>query len=419
MVIIMKRISLFVILLILLSTLQTSLVAAKKKTADKPTAAPVIIDDAPKVKMDSQKPKTWSPELKVGLYTLNAPFTVSTNLESVITDTAKKKKIKTLKKDSEIDISVKGNEIQIDGTAIGSSEIEIRPTVETELKIMQTKINGKDYFGGLRVVGKNNNLVVINILTVEEYLRGVLPKEVTPSWNEEALKAQAVAARTFALKNRDRHKNEGYDLCSTVHCQAYDGIEWLHDRTDKAISDTFGEVLYYNGKLIEASFHTDSGGMTENSLDVWGTDYPYLRSVTEIKTKTLPWDVWFTFEQFSKKLKDSGHDIGEAQFIKVTNLEIGKLTDDRSASGRVKEITIIGTAGEIKLTGSEMRSIFGLKSTLFDVGINGEAFKISGYGWGHGVGLSQYGAKEFADHGYTYDKILAHYYKGTTLNRLY
>ncbi|MBR2180115.1 MAG: stage II sporulation protein D [Selenomonadaceae bacterium] len=261
--------------------------------------------------------------------------------------------------------------------------------------------------------------VVVKTIKIEEYLRGVLPKEMSPSFNEEALKAQAVAARTFALKNRKRHQAEGYDLCNTTHCQVYNGLSDAHERTDRAIDDTFGEVLFYNEKLIEASFHTDSGGMTENSVDVWGTDFPYLRASTEIKTKTMPWTVKISLKDFSKKLADNKKNVGNVKLVKVTNLEIGKLTNDRSTSGRVKELTVVGSAAQIKLTGNEMRSLFALKSTMFDVAINGDEIVISGYGWGHGIGLSQYGAQAFAEKGYTYSDILAHYYKGTTLKRLY
>ena len=287
-----------------------------------------------------------------------------------------------------------------------------------KLKIKSSKPKGWQPEIKVGIVSKDSK-VEIKTIKIEEYLRGVLPKEMSPSFNEEALKAQAVAARTFALKNRKRHQAEGYDLCNTTHCQVYNGISDAHERTDKAIDDTFGEVLFYNDKLIEASFHTDSGGMTENAVDVWGTDFPYLRAATEVQTKTMPWTVKISLKEFSKKLADNKKNVGDVKVVKVTNLEIGKLTDDRSTSGRVKELTIVGSAAQVKLTGNEMRSMFALKSTMFDIVIRGDEVVISGYGWGHGIGLSQYGAQAFAEKGHTYEDILAHYYKGTTLKRLY
>lgn len=395
-------------------------VSANAKSKDKKESKPTtVVEDAPKIKIESNRPTTWCPELKIGLYTLNAPFKATANLNSVAINLTNGKKIKSFKKDTEITFSAANNIVKINGESTGNAEIELRPQTETDLRNMQTKINGQPYFGGLKLIAIKNNLVVINVVTVEEYLRGVLPKEMSPSCNKEALKAQAVAARTFALKNRKRHQSEGYDLCSSVHCQSYDGVEMLDKRTDEAIASTFGEVLYYNDKLIEAPFHTDSGGITENAVDVWGTDFPYLRATTEIEKETMPWKVGFTFEEFSKKLAESGYKVGDVKFVKVTNLEIGKVNNDRSSSGRVKSLSIVGSGGEIKLTGNEMRNIFGLKSTLFDVGINGEAIVITGYGWGHGVGMSQNGAQAFAEHGHSYDKILAHYYKDTKIKRLY
>ena len=411
-----KFLSLLMLVFLFSNVISTSADAkSKKNTEDKK----IVVSDAPKIKIESNKPTTWCPELKIGLYTLNAPFKANINMNGFINDITRDKKFKTVNKDEVITFSAVNNEVKINGESTDSSEIELRPQLETELRNMQTKINGKPYFGGLKLIAVKNNLVVINIVTVEEYLRGVLPKEMSPSWDKEALKAQAVAARTFALKNRKRHSNQGYDLCSTVHCQSYDGIEMLDNRTDEAISSTFGEVIYYKDKLIEAPFHTDSGGITENAVDVWGTDYPYLRATTEIESETMSWTVHITFEEFSKRLKESGHDVGEVRLIKVTNLELGKVSSDRSSSGRVKFLSVVGSGGEIKLTGNEMRNIFGLKSTLFDAGINDEAIVITGYGWGHGVGMSQYGAQNFAEHGYSYDKILNHYYKDTEIKRLY
>lgn len=411
----MKKIFVLILILMLIPTLSVN---ANAKSKSKPKSDSQTQTVVP-VKIESNKPMTWCPELRIGLFTLNSSLNATVNLESIINDSINNKKLKTIKKNSTIKFSALNGKVKVNDEMTSCSEIELRPQNEIELRLMQTSLNGQAYFGGLKLIAVKNNLVVINIVPVEEYLRGVLPNEMSPSWNEEALKAQAIAARTFALKNRNRHKNEGYDLCSTVHCQAYDGVNSIDERTDKSINSTFGQVLYFDGKLINAPFHTDSGGVTESSLDAWGTDFPYLRVVTEIESKTMDWEEYFSFKEFSKILEDKGYKIGEAKFVKVSNLELGKVTNDRSASGRVKELTIVGSNDEIKLTGSEVRSIFGLKSTLFDVSINGDSFKFTGYGWGHGVGMSQYGALNLAEHKYSFDKILAYYYKGTEIKRLY
>ena len=159
--------------------------------------------------------------------------------------------------------------------------------------------------------------------------------------------------------------------------------------------------------------------MTESVVDVWGVDYPYLRAVAEVEKETGAWSVRIPISDFSSKLAAAKHNVGTVKSIKITPLKIGKSTADRTASGRVKEITISGSKGQTKITGTEMRSIFSLKSTLFDIKISGSEVIINGYGWGHGVGMSQNGAQNLAKHNYTYDKILSHYYKGIMLKRLY
>ena len=202
-------------------------------------------------------------------------------------------------------------------------------------------------------------------------------------------------------------------------CSANTNAKSKKNNAANKINDTFGEVLVYNNDLIQAPFHTDSGGMTENAVDVWGTNLPYLNASTEVKTHTMPWTVKVSLRDFADKLAADNKNIGEITAVKLSLLEIGKSKKDRSASGRVKEITIVGTSAQIKLTGNYMRSKFGLKSTLFEAAIIGDEVVFNGYGWGHGVGMSQYGAQAFAEKGYTYDQILAHYYPATTLKRIY
>ena len=373
----------------------------------------------PQLKIESAKPKNWQPELKIGLFNTNAEIKLIADVPTTLVDSEYGKPVMKISKGQEIKIAIANDKIQFNGKELNLEKIEIRPQDDTKLKSMQISINNKKYFGSAKIIMNKKQLSIINIVTVENYLRCVLPKEMSPSFHEEALKAQAVAARTFSLVNRKRHKSEGYDLCNTTHCQIYGGIDNADAMTDKIINKTFGEVIYYNGKLIQSVFHTDSGGMTENALDVWGIDYPYLRASTELESKTQSWTERITLEDFSKKLIAANKSVGNVQFIKCTNLEIGKITNDRSPSGRLKEVSIIGDKGEIKISGTELRSILKLKSTLFDISVSGNEVVINGYGHGHGVGMSQLGAQTFAEHGYSYDKILLHYYKNTTLKRLY
>ena len=377
-----------------------------------------LVAEAAELKVEVKKAKTWRPELSIGLK-MATQVKISVDQASKIIDVKSKSRIRNVKANEELLIANEGGKIKINGKEIKNTNIELRLKDLETVKDMKVKIDGKEYLGSVRLTVKGNKLTVINIITTEEYLRGVIPKEMLPSFHEEALKAQAVAARTFALMNRKRHSKDGYDLCSTTHCQAYTGTADISDKTDKAIFDTYGEVIQYKGKMILAPFHSDSGGMTENSLDAWSLDCPYLRAVPEIKKLTSPWNVKMEIAEFGKKLEAAKKGVGDVKFIKSTPLEIGKLTEDRSASGRIKYIVVYGSNGDAKITGKEMRDIFKLKSTLFEISITNKEVVINGYGWGHGVGMSQNGAEEFANHSYTYDKILAKYYTGTNLKRIY
>ncbi len=350
----------------------------------------------------------WQPELRVGLFSAT---TVTLNFSQSITVEGF-----TIKENAPVVVSIAGGKIKIGDKIIGVNEIELRPKEDAMIREMITSIDGQKYPGTVKLVLKNDKLTVINLTTTDEYLRGVIPGEMPTSWHAEALKSQTIAARTFALQNRKRHAADGYDLCSTTHCQVYKDLSTAVESSNAAIEATFGEVLIYNGRLINATFHSDSGGMTENAEDVWGQAVPYLVSVDEFDTKTYPWTKKIAVKEFVAVL---GKDIGALKSIRLSALEIGRGAEDRTSSGRVKFLIAVGSKGEAKLTGAEMRSKFRLMSTLFNVKINGDEIEISGFGFGHGVGMAQYGAKDYADNGSGYVSILLHYYKGAAIKKAY
>ncbi|MBR6266761.1 MAG: SpoIID/LytB domain-containing protein, partial [Selenomonadaceae bacterium] len=315
-------------------------------------------------------------------------------------------------------ITVEDGNLVVDGKKVNASRLILRPQEKKPISTMKVTINGYEYPGGADIQLMRGSMVVNNLVACEDYLRGVLPEEMPPDWPEDALKAQAVAARTYALKHRGRHEKDGYDLCDTTHCQVYEGLDSATARTDKAVSDTYGEVLTYQDKLIEAYFHTDSGGMTERCSDVWGTEVPYLQAAKELQINTQPWTVNYSIKDFSDKLAAASRNVGTVKQVTLSKLSVGKGASDRSASGRVKSLVVKGDKGTKTITGNEMRSILKLRSTLFDVNISKNQVMIAGYGWGHGLGLSQWGAKAYADK-WSYDKILYHYYKDTKLKKLY
>lgn len=364
----------------------------------------------------SDQKGSWQPELRVGLFSGQKTVNFHVNKDCDLSISTNKKTRVSVGKGETVTVNLSGKGFQVKGKNLPGELLELRTHDPRDLKDLVTTVNGKQYRGGLQLLQRGGGMTVINILPSEQYLRGVLPEEMPPSWPKEAVKSQAVAARTFALKNRKRHESEGYDLCSTTHCQLYTGMAEEDPDADAAIRETYGEVLFskQGGSIIDAPFHTDSGGMTENSEEVWGTSSPHLRAAKELRTGTQPWSKSVSLDVFQSKFN-----VGSIKKIELSPLEIGKKTKDRTTSGRVKTVHIVGSRGSKAVSGTDMRSIFGLKSTLFSMKLSGKQVTFSGFGWGHGLGMSQWGAKAFAERGDEYQKILTHYYQNTMIKKLY
>lgn len=254
-------------------------------------------------------------------------------------------------------------------------------------------------------------------LPLESYLVGVVAAEMPTSFHEEALKAQAVTARTFAMRQMKNSKHEQADLCDQSSCcQAWFSPEQLQEKLGDskilveekatlAVSSTKGQVLTYEGKLIDAVYFSCSGGMTESAAAVWGSDIPYLQSVESPGEENAPrylGEVLVPYEQFREKLPKS-------ELPGQPSLWFGEIR--RTESGGVIHIEI----GGIEYSGTEVRALFHLNSTVFDVAVTEEGILFETKGFGHRVGMSQYGANAMAQEGYTYEKILSHYYPGTKL----
>lgn len=255
-------------------------------------------------------------------------------------------------------------------------------------------------------------LTVINELDLEEYLYGVLKLEVDPRWPAEALKAQAVAARTLAVYSLGRFRAEGYDVRATTDSQAYGGISAEDPRATAAVDATRGEILTFQGRPIFAAYHSDSGGHTESSEHVWGGRYPYLVGVPDPLTASASWTVRIDLPGLADRLRRAGKTVGG-----ITAVEISELTP----SGRAGAVRIVSSSGTITLRATELRTILGvgvLKSTMFTVrpvGGDPPVLEFSGRGSGHGVGLSQWGARGQAMQGRSYADILHSYYSGVMI----
>lgn len=348
-----------------------------------------------------------------------------------------------------------------DGSLIlGSNSIE-------EAIITVEKDKYRDY---IRFLISNGELVVINHVKLEHYLYGVVPREMTYTFPLEALKAQAVASRTFAVYNLKKHINEGFNLCDTTHCQVYDGFIYERPTSNQAVDETRGTLIYYNGEVIESVFHSSSSGYTEDSSNVWGGTIPYLKSVEDYFSLDSPHSSWsfsIKLSDLSNKLSQSGIIVGELQSIEIV---------ETTSTNKVRKLRLKGTLGEEVITAENFRSIIGsttLKSTWFNIKrnssntvnyvyvldgdsstakaidissahvidgnnrkivtrgivsramgkdsirsfeqsypISGDELIIEGSGYGHGVGMSQYGAKKMAEFGYDFEEILKYYYTG-------
>ena len=357
---------------------------------------------------------SWQPEIMIGLsQSVSEVRLAATNGGLHVYEDPDKEPVLEISQEKELDIRILQDQLLLNGQTIKADRLIIQP--DTTGFIM---VNGAPYRGYITLL-KKNGLTVINNIQVEDYLYGVVPKEMPSNWPAEALCAQSVAARTFALKNRKRHSEEGFDLCNTSHCQVYEGMSAEMRTTTEAVNNTRGEVLFYKGAIIDALFHTDSGGMTESSENVWGSSVPYLRAVTETQMQTQPWNRSISMASFVQKIEADGKILGTLREIRLSPLLIGKGSEDRTPSGRVRSMEFIGSKGRVILSGNDLRSMFSLPSTLFHVRYGNSEIIFNGYGSGHGLGLSQWGAKTLADQRKSYKDILFHYYTGVTLEKLY
>lgn len=395
------------------------LLAALVGTLVLSATAPAMARHAPasaksaKATATEAQPAKQAPDLRVGLASGRASVTIMPAEGKATAQTESSKTI-ALAANTAAAIRWQAGAFLVGREKLRGDVLTIRPSGAGELAL-----DGRRYRGALELRHKGGGLTAVNIVPVDDYLRSVVPEEMPVDWPAEAIKAQSVAARSFALASRGRHASEGYDLCTTTHCQLYTGTAAEKSASNAAIKATRGEVLTYGGKPIEALFHTDSGGMTENSEDVWGSHVPYLRAAKDTPTKTMPWTKTISRADLERKLAAKGHDIGKIRSIALSPLAIGRAAKDRTASGRVKTMTVKGTKGTATLSGTTWRSLLGLKSTLFDAKLTKDAVTFTGYGSGHGLGISQWGAKRLAESGKSYADILHHYYTGTTLQQLY
>jgi stage II sporulation protein D len=265
--------------------------------------------------------------------------------------------------------------------------------------------HNKPYTGKIEVWKGERGLYLINEIPIEEYVKSVVKAETGRDWEMEALKAQAVVSRTYALNKKEQNGQMNFDITSSVLHQVYDG-DTRDEMVSAAVEATRGEVLTYEGRLIEALFHSTCGGHTEDPAEVFGKALPYIRP-TEAKCELSPMAEW------ARRIPVS--EIEEAlglEDIKGISVKSNTLT------GRVKEIEIESAGGVSVVKATDFRRLMGWRkvpSTDFRLDFTGGSLELEGKGYGHGVGLCQWSALEMAKEGKSYREILSFYYPGTAI----
>ncbi len=372
--------------------------------------------------------------------------------------------------------------ITVVSTATGEILFEFDCATSANLAVMPSRgetdrpltwFKGYKYYGGFeykRMSG--NDVTVINFVSMQDYVKGVIPYEMSPSWPIEALKVQTLCAKTFALSNLNKYSSYGFDVNATVECQVYRGANTATATSDRAVDETCGEYIEYNGSYISAVYHSSNGGSTESAVNVWGTDYPYLRAVPDSfedlsKASYGTWKFEITKSQLRQILiekKYSPATVTDA-FIEVytpagnvykltivdstgkkfsfqqerartilnnTSVKVTTYSQRFSISPQISLYTrgsastmlqsglgglyAIGSGGDVTPVSGSASSVY-LRSRLSSSALSssGSALVISGRGWGHNVGMSQWGARGMSEQGYTYDEIIKYYYTGVDI----
>lgn len=363
----------------------------------------------------------------------------------------------------------------------GSSvSLGIQPGLNDREKT-ETIFRGNTYYGGFqyqRVSG--GNLTVSNVIGLEDYVQGVIVREMSSSWPLEALKAQAVCARTYAYRNytASKHKSQGFDICNSTCCQVYYGMDAVTASSSRAVDETYGEYAWYNGSLIEAVYSSHDGGATESAVNVWGSNVPYLigkydpyEASVASKITNYNWTVTYTAQELSDLLNSKGYTNSGIVDFRVTKtsptgnaIEItftdssgkswSKIRDDCRTFLGLRSIhytvTSSGGSGSSSSTGGYVVDGSGSLSSLDGAyaidgsgsvgalsenayvidgsgavsqasassgGDGSTVFTITGSGWGHNVGMSQWGAYAMAQQGYNYKDILTFYYTGIEVRK--
>ena len=270
-----------------------------------------------------------------------------------------------------------------------------------QIKPLKPQITERRYEDGLEITSKNKSLFIINVVKTDNYIAGVVQSETWgATTNIDFFKVQAICCRNYLMNNLEKHAEEGYNLCDGVHCQAYKTRANKKEVTEGAYKSKGEVIVDSQGNIIETLFHSNSGGETVNAKDVWGKDVPYLVSVEDsfsVGGKHYQWEKYIKLKDWLNYFRNKGLNIKDKEIEDA-------LINFSQQEGRKTDL--LG----IPLT--TIRKDFNLKSTYFDVQKWGGEVKLTGKGYGHGVGMSQEGAIKMCEEGYEYWEVIEHYFKG-------
>ncbi|HPG57534.1 MAG TPA: SpoIID/LytB domain-containing protein [Candidatus Wallbacteria bacterium] len=340
-------------------------------------------------------------------------------------------------------ISCSGGSLAINGKKTGAASVMIYPKKNSYLKI-----NSKPYRGKFLIKVDSASVTAINHVALEDYLKAVVPSEMEQNADLEALKAQAVVARTYALATKGKHKSAGFDLCNTTCCQVYKGVSEENPRTTKAVDSTRAQVIYHSGKLINAYYSASCGGYTESVEEAW-PGAPAVRYARVIecphckKDAKMSWTYKIPQAEFVKKMRKAG--------FAINGVDSARLYD-KTRSGRFNTVEMKGSFGTLYYSSEIFRKVFGnnnIRSSFFNIVIDKpksvtKNFKFNGIddiikaradyntdllngyvtfkgsGYGHGVGMCQHGAKKIAASGGSFRQIINYYFtKEVNIKKIY
>jgi stage II sporulation protein D len=335
-------------------------------------------------------------QLRVAVAQKIAEVKIGTSTTAIISD-ENGKKLGELQPQTGLIAQASNGEIKIGDSQV--SQLWVKPQQGGQIWI-----GDRWYRGSVQVIPTGKQLLAINHVDLEQYLYSVLGAEMSTTFPAEALKAQAVAARTYALYRSQSTSQKPFDVDSTQASQVYRGLSSEANTTQAAVNATLGQIMTYQGKPILAVFHSASGGHTENVEDIWTDRVPYLRGVPDYDAGTpgFEWTKTFTSSELSKSLKIN---------------QIKSIAPDRTTQfGSVVSLKIVGDTSTT-LPGDKVRTALKLRSLRFTITPTPTGFMLTGRGYGHALGMSQWGAYNLAQQGLKYPSILAHYYQGVVLGK--